>query len=406
MAVICLTDQQRRTDFFHETILINLTYWLDWLTEAKETEHFPSDYERNAIIRAISYGLDLGQPAWPSTYQLITTFSPYIERAGHWEIWGKVAGQAHTIAGKATDTSAVANLSILLARLSSWQNRFKESTTYYRQAISSARQIENRFTEARACSNLGYLYTEYGCWYRAEVLCCHALDLFKQIDNHHGQAHTENHLGILYIWQSQWRKAEHHLERACALWRAMADNNGLMYGLTNLGLLFVKTSQPEKALSYLKEALHWAKSTGETYRLGNIYLNIGLAHNLQRNFKEAVIATRQAEAIFQAHANLSGLMHAQENVGIIYQTQQDWEQAITYLNRALAGWRELNKKQDEIQTIVHLAKCELSRGDQHQAAVWMKAGQQLFNQYPQSHRYYQLPDQLEKLNRTLRENIS
>lgn len=406
MASVCLTDPQRRTEFFHETILVNLTYWLDWLDKVKDSDLLPSNYERNAVIRAVSYALNLGERAWPLTYPLITTFSPYIERAGHWEIWGKVITQALNVADKVSDRPAIANLSILLARLLFWQNRVKESITAYRQAVNFARRIKNSVIEARACSNLGYLYTEYGYWHRAEVLCWHALGLFNQLDHPHGQAHTENHLGILYIWQCQWVKAEHHLEQACAIWQAMADLNGLMYGLTNLGLLFTKINQPEKALFHLEQALHWARATGETYRIGNIYLNMGLAHNLRGHFKEAETVTRQAETIFQKHANLAGLMHAYENLGIIYQAQQDWPQAMVHLKQALAGWRELNKKQDEIQTIVHLAKCELSRGDQHQATIWMNTGRQIFNQYPQAHQYYQLPEQLKTLSRSLTEPVS
>ncbi|MCB0164832.1 MAG: SEL1-like repeat protein [Anaerolineae bacterium] len=403
MASICLTDHQRRTEFFHETILINLTYWLEWLAEAKDTDPAILNHERNSIIRAISYALNYGEPAWPLTYQLITTFSPYNERGGQWEIWGKVITQAIPLAEQVGDTSALADLSSLLARLLFWQSQFQESTIYYRQAINAARQIQNRGIEARACSNLGYFYIEYGYWHRAEVLCCHALNLFKQLDNQHGQAHTENHLGILYIWQSQWRKAEHHFNQACHIWQKMADNNGLMYGLTNLGLLFVKTNQPEKALFCLREALHWAQATGETYRIGNIYLNMGLAYKLQGNFKEAEIATHQAEAIFQQHANLSGLTHAQENLGIIYEAQQSWSQAISHLERALTGWRTLNKKQDEIQILVHLAKCELRRGDQRQATIWVNESQQLFNQFPHLRRKYHLPEQLEYVSRNLLE---
>ncbi|MCB0213077.1 MAG: tetratricopeptide repeat protein [Anaerolineae bacterium] len=406
MASICLTDQHRRTEFFHETILINLSYWLNWLDDVKDADFIASSHERNGIIRAISYALNLGEKAWPLACQLITTFSPYIERSGHWEIWSKVVTQAIAVADSVGDISGIADLSPLLARLLFWQSRFHEAVVYCRRAVTSARHIKSSFIEARTYSNLGYFYTEQGNWLRAEVLCCHALNLFDQLDHHHGQAHTKNHLGILYIWRSQWSKAEHHLKQACDIWQAMGDNNGLMYGLTNLGLLFVKTKQSEKALFYLKEALSLAEATGETYRIGNIYLNIGLAYYLQSNFQEAETITRQAEKIFQQLANQPGRMHALENLGIIYQAQQDWPQAITHLERALAGWRTLNKRQDEIQTIVHLATCELNKGNQDQAVLWINKSKQLCHQYPQYRQYYQLPDQLEDISRRLFKNGS
>jgi tetratricopeptide (TPR) repeat protein len=406
MGVVSLVDNRRRTRFFRKIVLCNLEYWLAWLDEVKERDIEDLDSERSNIVKAILFALDLGKLAWPLTQQLLTTFSSYMERRGQWETWSKILSRAIELAAKMEDTAGIATLSALLARVLFWQSRFRESTTSYRIAIKAARQIGNRFVEAQAYSNLGYYYVEHGFWYRAEVLCCRALSLFEQIDSDHGRAHTENHLGILYIWQGSWAKAQSHLKRACAIWQQMDDNNGLMYGLTNLGLLFVETNQPEEALFYLKKALHWAQATGETYQIGNIYINIGLAYNLQDNFEAAETFSREAEAIFQQHSNLLGRTHAMENLGIIYQAQQDWPQTIIYLERALAGWRTLNKKQGILQTIVRLAKCELAGGNRPQANIWINEGKQLLNQYPQSRRYYELSEQLEMISRNLLENVS
>ena len=237
MAVVSLIDNQSRTKFFHETVVRNLEFWLDWLDEVKDADIEVLFYERNNIVRAIIFALELGAPAWLLTRQLVTTFSPYMERRGQWDTWSRILRQSVHNADKLEDMPGIATLSTLLARLLFWQNRFRESTSYYRRAIKRARQIADPFIEARACSNLGYYYTEHGCWDRAKVLCCYALALFEQINSDHGRAHTENHLGILYTWQQEWAKAQLHLERACAIWQKMGDDFGLMNGYNNLGRL-------------------------------------------------------------------------------------------------------------------------------------------------------------------------
>ena len=38
MAVVSLIDNQSRTKFFHETVVRNLEFWLNWLDEIKDAD--------------------------------------------------------------------------------------------------------------------------------------------------------------------------------------------------------------------------------------------------------------------------------------------------------------------------------------------------------------------------------
>ena len=159
------------------------------------------------------------------------------------------------VAQQNKDMTSEVTLSVLFARLLFRQSRFKEAIYHYRRTIQTSRKIGDRYNQARACTNLGYHYIERGLWFRAKVLCCHALKLFDALDNNHGRAHTKNHLGILYIKQHRWKLAQHHLERACSIWQTMGDNHGLMRGYLNLGALFNDSEQPKKSLIYLEKGL-------------------------------------------------------------------------------------------------------------------------------------------------------
>src|SRR5262245_24356054 len=96
MVVAALTDLQSRVDFFQGRILVNLKYWRDFVAR-NTTNTIALDTERNRIIKAIVFALDLKE-AWPSVYELIITFSPYMERRGHWEIWGQLLDRAIKVA--------------------------------------------------------------------------------------------------------------------------------------------------------------------------------------------------------------------------------------------------------------------------------------------------------------------
>lgn len=261
MATTIVTDNQEYTGFFHRRVLINIQYWQDYVTNYL-ADVLALDSERERIIIAVSFALNLDE-TWPVVYKLIVTFAPYVERRGDWGVWNQLLERAIQAAQHHRDTTRSITLSALLAQLLQRQSRLKEAVSYYRKAIRLARQTTQRFEEARACSNRGYLCAEQGYWHRAEVLCCHALAIFEQLDSDHGRAHTENHLGILYTRQRSWDKARQHLEHACAIWRSMSDDHGLMLGFLNLGMLEVDSEHPDQALVHLEKALYYARRASE-----------------------------------------------------------------------------------------------------------------------------------------------
>lgn len=400
MAVVPLKETQACQTFLQRVILTNLHYWQQYLA-GHPHDFSPIEQEWEAIIKAISFGLEL-PAAWSQTYQLITGFSGFMERRGYWETWQGILSRALTVAAQATDEVSEVTLSALSARLWQRQGQFKRMVAGYRHTMRLARRQGDRFNEARACTNLGYFYIEHGQWQRAEVLCCYALWVFEQLDSNHGRAHTENHLGVLYTWQSRWEEAEQYLQRACAIWQAMSDSHGLMYGFMNLGTLYIKREYPNEALFYSKRALEQANLIGDKLEIGRIYVNMGLAYSLQGELITAEVYTRQAEAICKQFFNLHGLTDVLENLGLIYRAQQRWSEAIEHLERALQGWRTLHNKHDEVQTLIHLAECELAKGDQSRTKRWLKKAEDQLQKHPETGRYYQLPEQLNKIRRSLR----
>jgi tetratricopeptide (TPR) repeat protein len=402
MARVSLIDNQGRTQFFHEAVLHNLTYWQEWLAETQDTDLESLDREWDNIVRALIFAFELEGVAWPLTQRLITTFSPYMERRGFWNVWSSILHRAIQMAEFVGDEVVSVNLSVLLARLLFQQSRFKEASHYYRQIIRLTRQTGDRFNEARACSNLGYYYAENGQWYRAEVLCCHALKTFEQIDSDHGRAHTENHLGCLYTRQERWLEAEQYLRQACALWQKMADRHGLMRAYTNLGLLYVETRRPKKALTSLNKALNYAQLTGDELTMGTIYMNIGLAYRLKKEYVAAEAYLRQAETIFQHRSHDVGLAKIQDNLGLLYLEQQHWPAAEFHLKTALQAWRNLTSKYNEIQVAIYLAEYDLARGNLPQASAGLDEAEQMLVRYDEAKWIRSHRARIHKLRRSLR----
>jgi hypothetical protein len=106
MASAILTPATDYISLFHRRILVNARYWRDFVTD--HADDVPAlDSEREGIIKAITFGLDLAE-AWPSVAELIVNFSPHLEHRGAWEGWNGLLEQAIAQAEKIGDLAVFA----------------------------------------------------------------------------------------------------------------------------------------------------------------------------------------------------------------------------------------------------------------------------------------------------------
>jgi tetratricopeptide (TPR) repeat protein len=404
VAVVVLNDAPACKQFFRHRILSNLQFWLD-LVAARPPGPPGLDGERDAIVKAISFGLEV-EEAWADVYDLIVACSSAMERSGYWAVWGWLLGRATESARRAADPAGEAAVSTLAARLLQWQGRFHEAAGCYRRAIRLSRRVGDAYNEARACSNLGYIYIEKGFWRRAEVLSYHALDLFERLDSNHGRAHTENHLGMLYTWQRAWDAARRCLERACALWQAMDDRHGLMRGTINLGVLYIEMQHPQEALEYLEQACELAAQTGEETELARIYTNMGVAQRIAGRPAEAEALGWQAEAIFRRLSNSLGLAQVWGNLGLACLDQARWEDARAHLEASLVAWRALQIRYGEIRTLLYMARYQIVCGNRAEAARQLDGIERLMGELAQDGQYQHLRPLLDECRRDLAEDAT
>lgn len=311
------------------------------------------DEERVQACHVLDFGLRMAD-AWPQARDLTVAVAPYVERSGQWENWNQQLQHAITVAEQQQDVASKLQLMSLLARIAQRQGRLAETIYYYRRVIHLARRSGHRFEEARACSNLGYLFTETGRFLRAEVLCQHALSSFTDLQSSHGLAHTHNHLGVLCTRQARYSLAEQHLKSACDLWQGLHDHYNLFHGHVNLGLLYIEITRPNEALSYLHSALQIAENSGETINIARAWNNIGRVYLDLRNFDLAERYFRQAHNLFSQIPDNSELAKIYHNLGVTYQHLKKWQEALNHLTLALSLSQALHSTHGEMKALVAL----------------------------------------------------
>ncbi|MEW5957846.1 MAG: tetratricopeptide repeat protein [Chloroflexota bacterium] len=365
MAVAPLTSTQNVPFLFQQRVLLNVRYWQRFVT-AKKGDVAGLDCERERIVTAIAFGLDQAE-ARGEALALLKDYSPHLEWRGFWEDWGRLLNRASESAWQAGDTAAGIILTIQRARLAQGQGNLEAAIDHYRQAVRLARRIDQRYQQARAYSNLGYLYIQQGHFWRAEVLCGAALHIFEAFDNDHGRAHTENHLGLLYLELTQWDQARQHLERACTIWRSMNDPCGLLFGQINLGFLYIEMGEPDQALPCFEKARQLAQQTGAELELGQIYRDLGVVYRLKGDPIQAEAYARQAEQIFRRFSSLRKLSSVWNNLGLAYLDQGKWADARRYFDASLEIRHKLKLEYEKMRNLVYLIEYDLARGNWDQA---------------------------------------
>ncbi|MBV7333012.1 tetratricopeptide repeat protein [Chloroflexi bacterium TSY] len=399
MVSATLTDTQACLDFFQKRILRAVEYWSNH-EAVKKLQIAYLDKEREAILKAISLGLQF-EAAWPIVRLLIIALTPYMERRGHWDAWRTVLERAVEVAQRVGDLDNEVTLTALMARLSQRQSRPKDVVYYYRQVIRLARQTENRFEEARACSNLGYFYVDSGNWWRAEVLNKHALAIFESLESDHGRAHTHNHLGAVYTRQHLWDSAEHHLRQACDLWQKMPDDHSLIHGYGNLGSLYFEMQCSDKALIYLQKAIDQAQLTGEESHLGTFWMNMGITYIQKENFASAKSYVRQAERRFKKFSNSLGMAQAWHNLGVIAVRETNWREAGIILKRSMQAYRELQNHDGVLKVLITMIEYELEKKNYIQGKIYLDELSSLMNQYSSGQQLQYFQQRLEEFHQTI-----
>ena len=343
------------------------------------------DEERVQACHVLDFGLRT-KTTWLQARDLVIGLAPYVERSGEWENWNQQLQRAIDLAEQLEDMDGKLGLMVLVARLAQRQGRLAETIYYYRRVIRLARRTGNRFQEARACSNLGYLFCETRRFVRSEVLCQHALTIFTKLQNDHGLAHTHNHLGLLYTRQKHYTSAEHHLHLACTLWKRMGDNHSLFYGNMNLGILFLEIDHSNESLQYLDSALQIAEKSGEVVSIARVWNNIGSVYLKLHHFKLAEQYFVKAQSLFLQVGDNSELAKTHYNLGLTYQHLEQSQDAINHLETALSLFQASQNSIDAMKTLVALVGLSLHPiysfiAERHRKALTTLVAQQKVSEF-------------------------
>ncbi|MEM7486637.1 MAG: tetratricopeptide repeat protein [Bacteroidota bacterium] len=186
---------------------------------------------------------------------------------------------------------------------------YEKGLRYSNLAYQYALEKDDQYRQARAISQKAWFLTQIGGeanMNMAEELLKKAVITFREYQDESRLAKCNNRLSILYKERKNYPKA-------------------LENGLKNL-----------EYHQNLKKNNHDVLNLAIAYNsVANIYLDLELFEEAIKNHKKAYELLKTKD-LPQQYASLA-------NIGLDYHLQGDWEQCITYLEKALAGFEQNNQ---------------------------------------------------------------
>lgn len=333
--------------FFEDGVVAMVDHWrTSKALSAADLEEL--DQEKEGMLTAVRLSLSIPS-GWVASKALIQALTSYMERRGHWSEWQLILEEGIIAAQKQQDVTGEIELMGMLGRTLQLQGKEEEVIQNYRHVIRRARRANQEIELARACSNLGFALIERVHWWRAEMLCCYALDIFSAHQHEHGLAHTHNHLGLLYARAGNNKLAQKNLNNAITLWQNMGDTTGLINGYLNMSVYYQSTEDNAKAIVWLEKGLKIIAETGEVGSQVRYWINLSNSYIALSQLETAEQYAARAEVLAKQLYNLEATCLAWINLGRIHALKNQWELADQHFEQAMAGLVKLNNKRQQIK---------------------------------------------------------
>jgi tetratricopeptide (TPR) repeat protein len=218
---------------------------------------------------------------------------------------------------------------------------------YIKKAIKLQEEISDTLDLGNSYINLLMIYAETGRYKQAVEAAFTALKLFESIQYPRGLVVSNGNIGIMYSKLKEYDNAVIYLKKTGALMKKHHEYSNLGELYNNMGLAYYHLGKSDSALHYFNKAIERFYVTNEIKGVARAYLNMGNTYAFNLNEADSALSYYK-KALKKSKGVIEGLKSKiYGNMGKVYAKQQDFTQAIEYLNLAVK-LNKHNKENDEL----------------------------------------------------------
>lgn len=239
----------------------------------------------------------------------------------------------------------------------------------YQTALQVAERLANKRSIAITYYYLGRAYSGTGKMKEAIAAYLASKDAFDLAGCQRDGVHLLSDLGTLYLNLEQYEQAQQCADQALALAEAVQQSNPPAalwpdeYGVANaaslLGALERRAGKYEQALAHLKQATTLYQQLGQKglklgYQIADTLAETGRVYNDMGENATAITLLRQAFLFASKLPQPDLAASVQNSIGVLYLEQEDYEQAETWLQRALQSYQHSGNPAEATKVLLNL----------------------------------------------------
>ena len=250
------------------------------------------------------------------------------------------------------------------------------------QAKNLAEKVNYKEGLANSLKNIGIGYFNQGKDVEALNYWKQSLEIFKSINDEVGTANILNNIGAIYFNQKDLTNALEYSLQSLKLAEKTNNKLRILSALNNIGgIYFEKTATHDKALTYFLKSLPLSEELKDTESYGTTAANLGEIYYVRNQDSLALFYFNKAVKAFNDSENSP---FAYNNLGKVYDRQLRFDLAIYYHRKALEIARKLNGTLDIVQSLMGLAKTNISKMNWQEALGYLKEAEKLSNKHQYS----------------------
>ena len=188
-----------------------------------------------------------------------------------------------------------------------------------------------------------------------------------KIDFKKGSAYALKNVGLGYYYQAKYVETLDYWEQSLKIFEALQDDIGIANLLNNIAAIYVNKGDDTRGLEYALRSLKLSEKTGDKLRILSALNTIGTIYFNKKDTADKVKALSYMIAalpLCEAIGNKDALGIISENIGEIYLTINQPEKALPYLERSIQALGEAANSSVAYNSI---GKLYLKKKDYNQA---------------------------------------
>jgi CHAT domain-containing protein len=241
------------------------------------------------------------------------------------------------------------------------QKEFPKAIATFEQSLAIYRELKNESQIAKVLVNMGLVYKGQKNYTQSTKAFSESLEIYGKLNDRPNIAQTWRNLGWVYEEQQDWPNAVQALQRSLALRQELKEVETVTSLRLSLALLLQKKKDYPQAIGYYEQYLTAMRQQPVFKEEALILKIIGDLHRLigsKENSEKAIKYYNESLKIAEQTRNESDINHALHGLGLVYQSSDgglyNFRQASEYLEKSLAGWRQLKNQVMEANALTLL----------------------------------------------------